>query len=313
MSEPARAPLFRAQAVAHHAGERHDGELLRLSRGWPSRAYWPLAGTLAAAVVYCTAGTVSEYASGPAIVRIEDRTDVTATFAASVAQLLARPGQHVDAGAPLVQLVADDEQAEHERLTREFELQLMRVLGDPADSAARQTLSSLRAQKDLSEARLRQRLLRAARGGIVSDIRVHPGQRLAPGELVASIVGDAAPAALTAVLPGRYRPQLKPGMSLRFALDGDRYRYHDLTIESVGDDVVGPAEVRRFLGADAADTVELRGPLVLVRARLAPRSVHAGEAARYFDGLPGHVDVRVRSESILGALVPALRAVQHAD
>ncbi|HEY2749690.1 MAG TPA: HlyD family secretion protein, partial [Polyangia bacterium] len=192
-------------------------------------------------------------------------------------------------------------------------LELMRVLRDPSDSAARQALTSLRAQRDLAEAHLRQRVVRASRAGIVSDLRAHAGERLAPGDLIASIVGDSAPVSLTAVLPGRYRPQLKPGMPLRFELDGDRYRYHDLTIESVGDDVVGPAEVRRFLGADAADTVEVKGPLVLVRARLEPRLRQGGQASRYFDGLPGRVDVKVRSESILVGLVPALRAVRHAD
>jgi membrane fusion protein (multidrug efflux system) len=309
--EAARTPLFRAEALQHHAGERQEGELLRLSTSWPSRAYWPLVAAIGVGLVYCALGTVNEYASGPAVVRIEDRADVTATFAATVAQVLARPGQHVEAGEPLVQFVADDENAERLRLESEFELQVMRVMRDPADQAARQALTSLRAQKDLADARVGQRLVRASRAGVVSDVRVRAGEHLNPGDLIVSIVGDAAPVSLTAVLPGRYRPLLRPGMALRFELDGERYRYHDLVIESVGDDVVGPAEVRRFLGANAADTVDLKGPLVLVRAHLEPRATDDGESLRYFDGLPGRVDVKVRSESILVSLVPALREVSR--
>jgi len=307
-----RTPLYRAEALEHHDGEQREGELLRLSITWPGRAYWLLVAAVAIGIGFCAVGSVNEYASGPAVVRIEDRSDLTATFAATVAQVLARPGQHVEAGAPLIQFVAEDESAERARLDSEFELQLVRVMRDPSDQAARQSLTSLRAQRELAAARVGQRLVRASRAGIISDVRVRAGEHLNPGELIVSIVGDAAPVSLTAVLPGRYRPVLKPGMPLRFELDGERYRYHDLTIESVGDDVVGPAEVRRYLGANAADTVELKGPLVLVRARLEPRAMGDDDAAnRYFDGLPGHVDVKVRAESILVSLIPALRALSH--
>lgn len=299
-----RTPLFRAEALAHHDGERREGELLGLSIAWPRRAFTILAALVAVGIAFCVIGSVSEYASGPAVVRIEDRLDVTATFAATVAQVLVRPGQHVAAGESLVQFVADDENAERARLESEFELEVVRVLRDPSDQAARQALTSLRAQKDLAQARVGQRLVRAARPGVISDVRVRAGEHLQPGELVVSIVGDGAPASLTAVLPGRYRPMLEPGMALRFELEGDRFRYHDLVIESVGDDVVGPAEVRRYLGANAADTVDIRGPLVLVRAHLPRRD-------DYFDGLPGRVDVKVRSESILTSLIPALREVRH--
>lgn len=300
------APLFRSEALEHHAGARREGELLGLSVALPSWVYRLLVAALVVGLVYCSVGTVNEYASGPAVVRIEDRAEVTATFAASVAQVFAQPGQHVEAGTPLVQFVADDQDAERTRLASELDLQLVRVLRDPSDQAARQTLTSLRAEKDLADAKVAQRLLRAPRAGVIRDVRVRPGEHLDPGDLIVSIVGDAAPVSLIAVLPGRYRPLLKPGMPLRFTLDGDRYRYHDLTIGSVGDDVLGPAEVRRYLGASAADTVNLAGPLVLVRARLKAHAADDDDAHLYFDGLAGRVDVRVRSEPILVAMIPGL-------
>jgi multidrug efflux pump subunit AcrA (membrane-fusion protein) len=307
-----RTPLFREEAVEHHAGRQHEGQLLRLASHWTRWVFWLLVVVVASAAVYACFGTVHEYATGPAVVRVEGRVDVTATFAGTVADVFVRPGQHVAADDLLVQFLADDESAELERIEKEFELELIRVMRDPSDQAARQSLTSLRAQKDHATARRDQRMVRARRAGVVSDIRIRPGQHLAVGELVLSIVSDDAPVSLVAVLPGHYRPSLHPGMSLRFELDGYRYQYQELTIESVADDVVGPAEVRRYLGPDAADTVTLTGPLVLVRARLPARSFVAdGKTYAFFDGLAGRADVRVRTESILVSLVPAIRGVTH--
>jgi membrane fusion protein (multidrug efflux system) len=305
-------PLFREEALEHHAGRGDEGQLLRLSLGWTRWAFRALALVVTAAIVYAAVGTIHEYATGPAVVRVEDRADLTATFAGTVASVAVRPGQHVAAGEPLVQFVADEESAELARVDKEFELELIRVMRDPADLAARQSLTTLRAQKDHAAARLDQRIVHAQRAGVVSDLRIRPGQHLAAGDLILSIVGDDAPVSLVAVLPGRYRPALHPGMSLRFELDGYRYQYQELVIESVADDVVGPAEVRRYLGPDAADTVALTGPLVLVRARLPARSFSVdGKTYAFFDGLPGRADVRVRTEPILLTLVPALKGLTH--
>jgi membrane fusion protein (multidrug efflux system) len=307
-----RTAIFREEALAHHEGQREEGQLLRLSLGWTRWAFRLLAIVVAGATVYAAVGTIHEYATGPAVVRVEDRVDLTARFTGTVAVVSVRPGQHVLAGDPLVQFAADDESAELDRVEQEFELELIRVMRDPADQAAKQSLTGLRAQKDHAAARLEQRIVRAQRAGVVSDVRVRPGQHLVAGELILAIVGDDAAVSLVAVLPGRYRPALHPGMSLRFELDGYRYQYQELVIESVADDVVGPAEVRRYLGPDAADTVALSGPLVLVRARLPGRSFTAdGNRYAFFDGLPGRADVRVRTEPILSSLIPGLKGLQH--
>jgi membrane fusion protein (multidrug efflux system) len=71
---------------------------------------------------------------------------------------------------------------------------------------------------------------------------------------------------------------------------------------------VGPAEVRRFLGQDLADTVQITGPVVLVQAPLpATTFISSGRTYHYYDGMPGTAEARVRTESILVTLVPGLK------
>ena len=119
---------------------------------------------------------------------------------------------------------------------------------------------------------------------------------------------------MIALLPGEYRPQLKPGMELRMELQGYRYAYQHLTVADVGSEVVGPAEARRYLGDEIADAATLGGPVVLVTARLPSLTFEAeGRTRRYHDGMWGKAEVRVRSEPILVALIPALKALFEND
>jgi membrane fusion protein (multidrug efflux system) len=112
------------------------------------------------------------------------------------------------------------------------------------------------------------------------------------------------------MLPGRYRPMLKPGMAVRLELAGFKYVYQNFTIESVGNEVVGPSEIRRFLGQELADTVSLKEPVVLVTARLPTSTfVAEGKTFSYYEGMQGDADARVRAESVLLTLVPGLKAL----
>ena len=100
-------------------------------------------------------------------------------------------------------------------------------------------------------------------------------------------------------------------------LTGFRYAYQRLTITAVGNEVIGPNEVRRFLGQDVADAVTLQGSHVIVQAHVPARTFHAeGRWHNYHDGMHGTAEVRVRSERIVFALVPGLKAVfegQHGE
>ncbi|WNG58862.1 HlyD family efflux transporter periplasmic adaptor subunit [Archangium gephyra] len=310
-----RPRIFREEALRHHEGSQEDGDLLRISPRWTRWTYWVLIALVVCAALYSVLGTIPEYASGPAMVKVEGRSDLTTQLPGIVASVEVKPGQRVEVGQPLVSFLSQDETASLERIQREFELQLVRVLQDPSDEAARQALTSLRAERELAEARQQARTLRAPHAGVVGILRVREGQFVNPGENVVSVVGDDVHVTLVALLPGGYRPRLEPGKPLRVELNGFNHEYQTFTIESVGDQIIGPSEVRRYLGADTGDAINLSGPMVLVRARIdSPTFTIKGKTFNYFDGMLAQADARVRKERILVTLIPGLKgALGHED
>ncbi|WP_224248156.1 efflux RND transporter periplasmic adaptor subunit [Hyalangium gracile] len=267
-----------------------------------------------AVVLFCAIGSVNEYATGPAVVRIVGKTTLAAETAGLVATVEVQPGQRVEKGQRLVTFASREETSLLERLDREFELQLVRFLRDPEDATARQALTTLRADRELAQARLDQRTLKAPFTGVVGDVRIQPGQYLPVGTPVLSLVGPDSQASLIALLPGYYRPFLQPGMPLRVELDGFRYDYREFTIDSVGNQVVGPGEVRRYLGMEVGDALSLEGPLVLVKVRLpAAAFISEGRELEYFDGMSARAEVRVRSENMLRLIIPGLRRLGSHD
>jgi membrane fusion protein (multidrug efflux system) len=306
--------LFRDEAIARHANHRDGGAVLDLSPSWIRWTYPLLVAVVALGAAWSLIGRVHEYASGPAIVRVADRGDVTAKLAGNVAEVLVRRGQRVAAGDPLLRFFSEEEDAELRRLQDEFEAQLIKVLHEPTDAASRQTLGGLRAQRDLAAKRVAERLVRAPRAGIVGDVRVRPGQHVAGGDHLVTVLRENAALVMVALLPGRYRPMLQPGMTMRFELVGYPYEYRSLVIETVDDEVVGPAEARRVLGSEVADGVELREPVVLVRASLRDREfVSHGRRFRYYDGLPARAQIAIRTESLLMRVLPMLKELGDAS
>ncbi|MFL5357709.1 efflux RND transporter periplasmic adaptor subunit [Archangium sp.] len=302
--------LYRQEALDHYTSVREEGDILHIAPTWTQWMYWLLLGVMGTGVLYCVVGTVDEYASGPAVVQMDGKLDLTSHEAGLVSKVTVRHGQRVRAGQELVTLVSVDEAATLERLRHEFELQLVRYLREPSDGAARQALTSLRAEQELAEARLEARALRAPSDGIVMDVRVQPGQYLTAGVSVLSLVPDNASPLLVAFLPGQYRPYLRPGSPLRLEMEGFRYEYREVTVEQVGDQIIGPNEVRRALGPGLGDAFEFKGAFILVRARLPAQSFQSdGLPYDYFDGMPARVEARVRSESILMTLLPALKGL----
>src|SRR5690606_10741821 len=119
------------------------------------------------------------------------------------------------------------------------------------------------------------RSVRAPRAGIVSDVRVRPGSHLAPGDHIVSIVSEDALPTIVALLPGKDRPRLRPGMTLQLDLPGYEKTRERAFIEEVGEEVIGPEEARRYLGNEIADALSIQGSVVIVRARLPRRTFEA--------------------------------------
>src|SRR5262249_35358042 len=141
---------------------------------------------------------------------------------------------------------------------------------------------------------LEDRLIRSPGAGVVTDVRVRPGQHVEPGDIVASLADGNADLEIVALLPGADRPQLKVGMPLRLELQGYQYAYQQLTIDSVSQDVISPNEAKHVLGPDFAD-LPIGGPVVMVRGHL-PSSEFTvdGRTYRYHDGMEGTAEVPVR-------------------
>jgi multidrug efflux pump subunit AcrA (membrane-fusion protein) len=304
--------LFRAEAVAHHRAPAQHGDVLRMSPAWRDWTFRLLLLMAATAVVYAACARLTQYARGPAMVRVEGRTDVTVTAPGIVEEVLVRPGHRVEAGQPLVRLHDEQERGDLDRVEHEFELELVRLLGSPGDQAVRTRMSALRAERSLARSRMSSRLLRAPQPGFVSDVRIRAGQSLAPGEIAVSIVGAGARFSVVSFLPGQYRPLLRPGMRLRLELSGYLHVYQEVVVEAVSDELIGPAEARRYLGQERADALALPGAVVLVSARLPERGfLFDGQSYSYYDGMQGLVEIGVRRESLLLTLIPGLRAVLH--
>lgn len=301
------ARLFRAQALEASVMRGKHGDVIRVSPAWVRRVFWLLVAVLVCGAAYSLLGKIEQYSSGPALIRSVGRTGVTATVAGTLASVAVVPGQQVEAGTVLARLHDDAEIAELQRIEAEWQARLRDYLFEPANASARQALASLRAERDRARARIQERAVRAPHAGVVGDVRVRPGQYLAPGDLVLTLERGSTDAYVIALLPGADRPQIRPGMPLRLALRGYRDANQMLTVDTVAEEVIGPTEARRTLGSGVADSIEIPGSVVLVTARLRSSSFEVdGKTYRYHDGMPGVAEVRIRSERILISLIPGL-------
>ncbi|MDB4989669.1 MAG: putative efflux rane fusion protein, partial [Myxococcaceae bacterium] len=184
--------LFRREAIEHQQSRSARADVLCISSSSTEWALRLLTGALLAAVFFMVVGRVNEYASGPALIRIDGRTTLSTSHAALVSSIEVAPGQHVEEGTVLVRLYASEEAAELESATREFDDQLVKLMQRPDDATAREALVNLRNRRELARARLEQRTLRAPHRGVVGDVRVRVGQLVEPGASVVELRGDDA-------------------------------------------------------------------------------------------------------------------------
>jgi membrane fusion protein (multidrug efflux system) len=303
-----RSP-FRAEAVEFHRRGGAKGDVLRLTPRAFFWTHWLLVAAFGAGLCFAFVSQIDEYASGPAVVYIDGLYEVTAPRPAVIGAVEVDPGQRVAADQVLVRLHSSGEAAELESVERELADQLAKLLRDPGDRAAREAMVSLRSRRDLARSNLDRQTLRAPYAATVGDVRIRAGQLVEPGMPLLTLLGDDAGARLTALLPGRYRPLLEKGKRLRFVADGFPRALHEVAIERVGDQVVGPSEALRFIGRDG-EAVALDGPVVLVHARL-PGRVFASEGAayRFHHGMQGRAETAVRHDSIAFTFIPGLRLV----
>ncbi|HWE31014.1 MAG TPA: efflux RND transporter periplasmic adaptor subunit [Polyangia bacterium] len=304
------AGIFRKEALDALQSSDQEGALVKLVPGWSRYAYWFILVLVIAGIAYSAAASVTEYASGPAIVRVDKRLDVTTATGGVVIDIGVQSGAHVRQGQMLVRFQTTQETAELDRINRDMQLQTLKFLRDPTDEGAKSALAGLRAAQEQAQSHLKERSVLTPRAGIVTNLRIRPGQMLGPGDVVATIVDEKSAFTVVALVPGQFRPMLKQGLKLRLALEGFPYTYKDVPIEEISNEVIGPNEVRRYLGNELGDTMPVQGSLVLVRARLPDATFKfEGKKLDYYDGIPGHVDIRVRSLRLLVMMFPVFKEI----
>lgn len=311
VSAPVRPIIFRQAAIAAHRQGSRPGRPLHIVSTWTRWAVWVTVLVVVAGLVFAATARVGEYAEGMAVVRREGRLVVTSAVSGTVQSLEAQPGRHVALGQVLVRLDDAAQRAELQRVQREHQQRLVELLRTPADDARRERLAALDAQLQLAEAHLRERTIVAPQPGLLSDVRVRPGQPVSPGDAVVSIEQDSARTVVVGLFPGHYRPLLSAADTrLYLELEGFPDGRHEVAVRSVADEVVGPAEAMRYLGRDREGALELHGPVVVVETVLPSDTFVADDTEyRVYDGMQGTLEAEVRSETLLETLVPALKQI----
>jgi len=211
-----------------------------------------------------------------------------------------------------VRFRAEREQAQLDMYQSEFNLQLLARLRDPNDETAEKELRRLRPELDRARASLEQTRIRAPRDGAVQDVRIKPGDFLQVGDHVLSVAPVAAQFTVVAFLPGHALPQIEVGMPVRLKMGGYAYAYVTTSIDSVGKQVIGPSEARRFLGADLGDALQISGPVIVVRCKLdRDRFFAFKQEYRVHDGMWATAEVEVRRERLFYRLIPGMRALEQ--
>ena len=309
-SDDEGAALFRQQALDFHLDQGEAGTLLRASPVWASWTYRLLVAVTVIAIAYLCLGSAPIYEVGPALLRIDDAAPMNAPIAGTIESVDVLPGQRVDVGQILVQFRAEEENAHLVRVREEFELQLLARLRDPNDADAERELRRLRPELERARAGLEQTRIVASRDGAVQDVRIRAGDFLQAGAAVLSLAPADPEYTVLVFLPGHTLPQLEVGMPVRLKIDGYAYAEIDTVVESIGSQVIGPAEARRFLGPEIGDAIELDGSVVVVRCALPEERFYtAAREYRVYDGMTATAEVEVLRERLLFRLIPALKSV----
>jgi biotin carboxyl carrier protein len=308
IEERGQRALFREAAIEAHRGGSRPGRPLHIVTTWTRWAVGVTLLVVLAGLVFIATARVGEYARGVAVVRREGRQVATATVSGIVQSIEVQPGQRVVAGQVLVRLDDATQRAELDRVEREYEQRLVELLREPADEARRERLAALDGPLELASARVDERTVTAARDGLVSDVRVLPGQPVSPGDAVASVEQDAAEIVVVGLFPGHYRPMFESSRSrLYLELAGFPDSRQEVALRSVADEVVGPVEAMRYLGRDRAGALAPSGPVVIVVTVL-PSDTFVSDDIEYrvYDGMQGTLEVELRSETLLDMLLPTL-------
>src|SRR6478752_9633297 len=105
MTEPVPPPvdgLFRSEAMHHCRWRGATGEVLRSTPGAIRHAHNVVMAVVLVALAFGLFGKVHRYSTGPMVIRVTGRTELTALGAGTVAEVRVIPLQRVKRGELLV-------------------------------------------------------------------------------------------------------------------------------------------------------------------------------------------------------------------
>ncbi|HET6843019.1 MAG TPA: hypothetical protein VFK06_15295 [Candidatus Angelobacter sp.] len=124
---------------------------------------------------------------------------------------------------------------------------------------------------------------------------------------VANIVEPGAGYDLLALLPYSYSAQLHQGMTMHLKMRGEFSFGRTLLISQVDPEILDSAGVVHYAGKDAASMLPVSGRVIAVRGLLPEGSFSSDSLNR--DGVTGEVEIVIRSEPAIVALIPGLRKI----
>jgi len=264
--------IYRPEAWAQHVSEGDStGSPLFERPRWLQVSHWLAVALLLFGVILLALARTDETVVGPAVIRAEQKVSVSANATGIIRTLNMVAGDRVHAGI---------------------------VLATVYEPGGQTTVDQLRAQ------------VRAPSDGVVGDVRVRLGQQVALGDQVASIIAENSGYEVVALLPGSSAPNVGAGMSIVLKVDGFADAREVLQIQRVSPQVLGPHEAARYVGRESTDPLIVSGPVVIATSRIPSETFTSrNRSYRFSDGLPAHVEVTLRSGSLLTTLAPALKGI----
>lgn len=264
--------IFRAEAWEHHNRVKgKDGDLIRIAPVWTKWIFWMVLAAFVIGTVFVTVGTYTEYATGPMVVLDRGRTTLVAEKPGVVVAVEAEPGGTVRSGRILIRYAVSSQ----DNGVFDEAVVVENIVSSPVD-------------------------------GTVVDLPVEPGNRVSPGDVLAVVDAGQHDFRFVAFLPAERKVRIEPGMEIRLEFKGFKYAFQAAVLESVGERVLGPGEVLKYLGSRAEVTVA--GPVVPVHGRFETTVFEAeGESLPLFEGMQGRADIKMQSERILFHLLPRMK------
>ncbi len=147
--------------------------------------------------------------------------------------------------------------------------------------------------------------LRSPVSGIVTDLRIRPGQAVRPGETVGSIDAETGGFELVTFLPGEAGPYLGQTAEAVVTFPGYARSNMKVRLEQISRELMDASAAKRF--AESED-LPILGKVISARSFIDDGRFYSGDTVlRLRDGMAARATVSLRKEMLLVRLVPQLR------